>query len=349
MVNFTKLWHVSFSHKYYKVQPYRGFTIVPFNTTDQKVRAYGLVLKPVNGEITVFYKEESSKPSLLYTLNTPLKLSFFVFCNDNLLLNYSDVELDDFTQCFFLSNAYASAENNQCLHPGNYLSQEQRIRLISGYNELDTYIGSDDSSIRVSTDIIRADDKNENAIFKGKYLELKKQFSFSDLTEKGYVNIHKDEINEYVSIYALEQKKQKLFAILELTLMPQTLPAETMSYSVVIGAKPVTWRYNIIEKNQTVFNDFNIYLGKHPLKLKPVTKTVLGNGAQAFVLETSEPIVLSEIYDNYYEVEFSHTDVKAGQLTSRKRVGLPVPDINRIKISKSAEGPKAYSDMYIYL
>jgi hypothetical protein len=148
----------------------------------------------------------------------------------------------------------------------------------------------------------------------------------------------------------VEAKQKRLFSILELTLMPgESFAQSATKYVATIGAKQVSWRYNIIGKNQTVFDDFNIYAGKHLLDLKPVVKALLGNGSTAFVLEPAAPIVLSESYDDYYEIEFNQTDARAGKMTSKRRVGLPMPDINRIKVSKSTEGFKAYSDMYIYL
>ena len=346
MVRFYKLWSFSFFHDYYSAQPYRGFSIVPFNSTEKKIKSFGLAIKEINGEFIVLYKEEAVRSSLLYTLEHPLKLAFYVVCNDNLFLNYSDIEVDDLSQCFFLHNLYALRDDTVYLHAGERISPEQKIALVHDYKDLDGYVDHGDD-LQIYTDITYADETAP--FFKGKYADFKAQYAFSDLLEQGYFKVKREGKGEALSFYMAERKKNKPSGVLELTLMPGSLPLPEISYRAIIGAKQVIWRYNIIEKSQSIYTDFNIYLGKHALPLKPVTKVVLGNGSSAFVLEASEPIVLREAYDSYCEVEFSQTDVKAGQLISRKRVGLPTPDINRIKISKSADGQQAYSDMYVYL
>jgi hypothetical protein len=345
MLRFLNLWSLRFSHKYFRVQSYPGFTIKPFRSTAEHFSAYGLLLKEAGNAWMLLYKEDNEKPSLLRDIKTPLKLVFYVFYNDSFFLNYSDIELDDLNQCFLLTNSYPPVDGVASLHSGSQVSEAEKVIQASSYKDLDIHLGGDDREVTVT----KPGSGGDTILFSGPYGDFKKQYPFNDLLPEGSFSVMEKEQGIQRRFYAVGKKEKRLFSILELTFVPGALSSPATAYTATIGAKQVTWRYNIIEKSQTVFDDFNIYAGKHSLKLKPVVKTSLGNGSSAIVLEPSDPIVLCEAYDDYYEVEFNQTDVRAGRMTSKKRVGLPIPDVSRIKVSKSAEGFKAYSDMYIYL
>ena len=346
MLKFLNLWSIRFSHKYFKVRSYQDFTLKPFRSTEETLRAYGLLLKNVGDTWMILYKEDNDRPSLLHNLKNPLKLVFHVFYNDGLFLNYSDVQLDNLNECFLLKNSWPAVHGVASLHAGGQVSQAEKVVQVCTYQDLDRCMGAGDD---LEVNVMKPG-SGEDILFSGSYGDFKNQYPFDSLLQEGSFSVTEKDSEKPRQFYAVEQKQKKLFSIMELVLMPGSLLSQTgLTYTATIGARLVTWRYNIIEKNQTVFDDFNIYAGKHLLNLKPVFKSSLGNGATAFVLEPADPIVLSDSYDDYYEIEFNQTDARAGKMTSKRRVGLPMPDINRIKVNKSTEGFKAYSDMYIYL
>lgn len=352
MLHFKKLWSVQFFHKYYKVQPnkdiqpYQGFVISPSASTLEKIESYGLTLKQKNGEFIVFYKEENTKPSLLKTLTRPEQFVFTICYNDSLFLNYSAIDLKTINECFLLQNTYSSSTVTKPLHPNEQLDDEQKVITIYGYADLDKFIENDDSIISVFADLYN---NGFAEIFNGSYAEFRQKYPFNDLLQLGCLKLKSNE-SDVLNFYPLESRKRNLFAILELDFRPGSLAGdEPLHYAATIGAKHVTWRYNIVEKEEVAFSDFKIYAGKSQLSLKGVRTADLGNGVRAVVLETSSPIELCETYDIDYEVEYSLTDIKAGRQVSKKRTALPVPNLDRIKVSKNLDRFDAYSDMYIYL
>lgn len=182
------------------------------------------------------------------------------------------------------------------------------------------------------------------------YFDFRKSYPMSDLCELGYFELRSDQLEAPLKCYAVAPTAQRLFGVMALNLDAKLLKDEDdFSYKATIASKAVVWRYLLVNREPLVYKDFKLYSGKTVLSLKEEYVTELGNGENAYLLETTEPITMAERYEHFYELEFVKQDPKTGQVAAKKRIGLPVPDITKVKISKSERGYKAYSDMYIYL
>ena len=333
-----------FAHKYFLNQQFRGLKIKPNKFCINTMRSYDILQKEINNEYILIYKEEEQKKNLLSKLTKPLTLSFYIFCEDLLLLNYSDFTFDDMNYGFLLTNRNSKEKT---LHKEMFISDSEKILLISNYNTLNEYCKSEEENIVLTINDL--DTGKSVELFKGSFKLLKSSVSFSDLIEIGSFEIVIGESSIATKCYAVEQTSKKLFGILELTIEPNSLTIEGISYTATLGSKSVVWRYHIINREQVAYKDFKIYSGKNLLPIKKEILTTTGNGEKAYLIESEEPILISDQYEDYFEVEFIKEDLKTGQLLSKKRLGLPVPEVNKIKISKTKNAYEAYSDMYIYI
>lgn len=344
MLRFKQLWQVDFIHQYYTLRPYQPFRVLPTPSTARHLQAYGLLMKSVARGFSIILKSQDAATDAQHLLQEPIKLVFTITCNDPLLLNFSDLSPENITQRFFLCNEYEATEGKTYLHAGRQLSGTDLMIPVTGYNDLDVYFKNEDSI----TCYLRNKVYHPATFFTGTYEAFKASQRFDSLLDTPYFSVRAADQPDILNFYAWANATRNLFAILEMTLTPAMLVRPAPAHYVVnIGARAISWRYNIIEKPQRLFSDFTVYAGKQMLSLKPITTRTLANGSTAIILEPVDPILLAESYDTPFEVEFNQTDSKAGKLSSRRRLGLPIPDIERIKIS--AQYASAYSDMYIHI
>lgn len=335
-MRFNKLSIVKFYHRYFVDKFFTGFKIIPSSASDAEMKSYGLAFRALEGGFMLLYKEETAQGSLLFKLKAPLKLSFYIYCEDQLLLNYSDLHLEGMDQGYFLQNF----SGNDTLHTGAVISENDKVLLLNSFQTLSRYV-KDDATVSVKN--TKPDQKE---LFQGTFRDFKSQVAFTDLVEAGYFEVETG--GTTIRCYAVKHNTQKLFGILELTITTEDLGKE-QTYQAVIGTKPVIWRYHLVNREQVSYKDFKLFFGKNQLLMKKEQPKVLGTGESAYLLEMEEPIAMADRYDSLYELEFVREDLKTGQVLSKKRLGLPVPDIGKIKVAKAAQGYEAFSDMYVYL
>jgi hypothetical protein len=344
MLRFKQLWQVDFIHQYYTLRSYQPFRVFPTPATAHRIRAYNLLMKTVARGFALISKSQDAATDTQHLLQEPIKLVFTITCDDPHLLNYSNLSPDDITHSFFLSNGHEAIDGKTYLHAGSQLSGMDLMTPITGYHELDIHFKNEDSI----TCYLRNKVYSDTPFFTGTYEAFKAAHAFDTLADNARFSIGTADKPKALNFYAWANTTRNPFAILEMTLTPAMVTSPTPArYAVMIGARAISWRYNIIEKRQRLFSDFTVYAGKQALSLKPITTRTLADGSTAIILEPVDPILLSETYDTSFEVEFNQTDSKAGKLSSRRRLGLPIPDIERIKIS--AQYASAYSDMYIHI
>lgn len=336
-MKYSKLSTINFFHTYFSDATYSRIHIAPTPQTDRALKSYGLTLKKVGSTYMLLAREEDTRKSLMYDLKDALSLSFYAFCDDHWLLNYSDLHLEHLHQGYFLTNR----SNGSSLHLGDCISDHEKVVLLHSYAPLYKYL--DDH------DIISVNHLN-NEIFNGSCKDFQKSYSLTDLLELGYFEIHSSTLETPLKCFAVIATAKKLFGVVLLNLDAKALDQEGgFSYKATIGSKEVFWRYLLVNREPMVYKDFKLYNGKTVLPLKEEYVTALANGENAYLLETTDPIAIAERYEHFYELEFVKQDPKTGQVSTKKRVGVPVPDITKVKISKNDSGYKAYSDMYIYL
>ena len=345
-MKFYKLFSVKFSHEYFSDRMFEGLRVLPAAASAGLMKSYGILQKKIGNEYLLAYKDEDPGKSLLTKLSDPLLLSFYIFCEDAFLLNYSDLPVDAIEEGFLLTNRYAGTKENGFLHKNDFISTEEKVVFVNSYNALESSIKEPEQLIAVTTtDPVKG---TQQELFKGKSKDLKTTLSFVTLLEAGYFEIKADaKTSKYYA--TTERTGGRLFGVLQILLTPELIKAGGVNYLACIGAKEVVWRYHLVNREQVSYKEFKLYSGKTIVPIQEEVSLVLDNGENAYLLETTDPIVMAERYENFYELEFVREDLKTGQVLSKKRMGLPVPEISRIKISKTNDSYKAFSDMYIYL
>lgn len=344
-MKYLKYCRIRFSHQYFKNHLYDGLSIVPTSSCIKTMNSYGLLLKKIGSEYLLIYKEKDNK-SMLTQLKEKLVLSFTVFCEDAFLLNYSGLSVNNMNEGFLLTNAIAQKSPDLLLHKNEFISEEDKIVIVTGYNTLRSYVTNDTDAVVLT--YLNATTNNQIEFFNGIFKDLVTAISFKDLIEYGRFSFEVNTSDKIVC-YALEATAKRPFGVLQLCIDPSIQLADDTLYTTQIGSRQAVWRYHIVNREQVDYKDFKIFFGKNAIALKPQSQIVLGTGESAYLLETSETILLAERYENMYELEFVKSDVKTGQTISKKRLSLPVPETNKIKVFKSSDGLNAYSDMYIYL
>jgi hypothetical protein len=340
-LQYLKLCSVSFFHHFFSNHVYRELKMTPTVSCVKLLQENGLILKEIAGEYLLINRVEENNKSVLKVTKEPLRLSFTIHCTDNLLLNYSDLTLSDMNYGYLLTNRDKESKN---LHESSCISDKEKVLLVPNFQLLDTYIFDKTEQLRLTNP-----DENQTEIFQGTFEDLKNTLSFSNMLEKGRFNVYLGENLDPIKCYAIVPSSKKIFGVLEMDIYPEMASDLEFSYSATIGSKSVFWRYHIINKEQVAYSNFKLFSGKNKVTIEEASQTVLSTGHKAYVLETSDSITMAERYDSHYELEFVKEDIKSGQVISKKRIGLPVPEINRIKISKNDSGYKAYSDMFIYV
>ncbi|HTF80533.1 MAG TPA: hypothetical protein VL947_02370 [Cytophagales bacterium] len=294
------------------------------------MKSEGLLLKEVGGIYLLIGRQPVKSPRL------DLRLTFYIISEDTWLMNYSDLVQEHFNEAFFLHNR----SDKQRLHTHEMISEEDKMLVFDSFSGLDALVLDHKAQVEVTQHL------EGKVVFSGTYFHFKAVFTMAELSSLGALKIEGVQLSTPLVFYAVTVLPKKLFGILDLHIYAAT---EELAYSAFIGAKPILWRYYLVNKQSLTFKDFVLYSGKSKLDIKDDALAIIGTGDQAYVIETANTIPIAEKYEYFYELEFVKEDPKTGQVLSRKRIGLPIPEVSKIKIPQKASGKEAYSDMYIYL
>lgn len=345
-MKFYKLFSVKFSHEYFSDRLFDGLKVVPAAVSTGLMKSYGILQKKIGNEYILAYKDEDPVKSQLTEITGPIVLSFYIFCEDSFLLNYSDLPVETIEEGFLLTNRYAGVKENGLLHKNDFVSKEEKVFFVNSYYALERSLKATEQDISVK--VMDPVNGAKKELFQGKWKDLSAHVPFSSLLESGYFEIALGE--KIIPYYAAtEHAGGKLFGVLEVQLTPELVNAGGITYFARIGTKEVVWRYHLVNREPVSYKEFKLFSGKNLVPINEEVSVVLDNGENAYLLETTDPIAMAERYENFYELEFVREDLKTGQVLSKKRMSLPVPEISRIKISKTNDRYKAFSDMYIYL
>lgn len=343
MVRFQKILQIQFKHRYFDLQKYRGFTILPTPATASSLRSYNILSKVVDDVFFLVGQDEGNPQRGIQAIREALKLVFVIQYNDDQVWNYSNLDCDRVGECFFLTPRKVEEETVISLHPERELTSAQRIEQISSYHMLDDMVKNTAAELVVKT-------SGDKILYRGLYDTFRQEVPFQELIAHGLLKFESAGGDVLCMCYAVHRVLARTFGILELMLEPAMVQTDTaQEYEAVIGNRVAVWRYKVVDHDQREYSDFVLYAGKVMVPTKGIRKEPLGNGQEAYWLETAEAIPLRNLYDWDYALEFTQQDLKGGKLTSRRRVSLPVPDVRRLKISRQDGITQTLSEMYIYL
>lgn len=346
-VRYQKLFSVDFFHTYHQSNRYNGFAIVPDAFTKQIIKSYGLLIRQVNAGVIVLYSEANDRPSLLKKLREKLKLTLYLQPSDTNLINYSDVQTDSVNSPFYLTNVTGSGDHRTTLHDGDYASDVDCVHSITSIGALLDFTDEIPTTIKVET-------RAGELFFEGSWDDFVNNTLPEDLLLQGFLKVDFNGSGTPQSFYYTSSEVRNIFGIVNVFIGPADSEVsleniQDSSYSFSLSARSVIWKYNLISRENGAYSDIKIMDGRDPLSTTPVVEVTLPNGEQAYQIESTDPILLQERYEKYLELEMVKNGSVAISQRQKKRMSLPAPDVGRIKMSKTNDTFKAYSEMYIYL
>ncbi|ELR71190.1 hypothetical protein C900_02994 [Fulvivirga imtechensis AK7] len=336
-MRYETLLSVVYSHQYYRSGKFRGFGILPATGTERLFRSYGIIIRELEAGFTLLFKEENSGESLIRKLRQKLRFTFYIASKDRMFMNYSNIPGD--LDGYWLSNLNVNGSDPSLIHQDAFLGERDRIQFVS--SPADITRGMTDGS---AVDI---EDMFGEQIFQGVKEELSESYLKTLLSEHDYLTIT---VNGQANRYYNKPGVKQLVGVIDIVLDPES-PGHSFDaikgaeYKVAIDTRPTTWRYNLINRDEYKYADFKIYSGKNVVPTTAAEEKKMITGEKAYFIETTTPIPLKERYENALELEMVKIETDRN---IKRRISLPVPDINKVKVIREADAYRAYSEMYIY-
>jgi len=335
---YNQLFSVNYQHEYYKSKKFAGFGIEVAPQTDRLLKSYGLLVRELDAGFTILFKEEREGSSLLRKLKEQLKFTFFLTTKDRAFLNYSDILGGFSNQGYWLSNVNENADDITLLHKGAYLSESDSVEFITSLGQIESRLVEEESLV--------VEDAFGEKLFEGSIDEFKQQ---QELLEAGYLKVKAGD--QELNFYTRAPRSKQALGVIDIIVEPAGAGKNSFEevvgaeYKLAIDTKATTWRYNLINRDDYQYSDFKVFAGKDAVPISDAEEKTMINGEKAYFIQTSSPIRLQERYDTGLELEMvkNETDRKI-----KKRINLPVPDINKVKVAMVKNQHQAYSEMYIY-
>lgn len=110
-------------------------------------------------------------------------------------------------------------------------------------------------------------------------------------------------------------------------------------YTIRFKAQQTYWRYNVIQRNNNVFDNLIIRDTKQEVEFSVSERVKLSNGTSANQIISKQPVLLNEYSDRHFDL----IGLKGNQeiLLASK---LDIPDIKMV----AKDGNKRISDLYVY-
>ncbi|MBK6265136.1 hypothetical protein JKA74_08810 [Marivirga sp. S37H4] len=340
-MKYEELFAVSYHHEYYKSTRFRGFGMLASHSTERILKSYGVIIKESETGFTALFKEEKVGQSLLRNLKQRLQFRFFIVSRDRMWMNYSDIPGDLNDYGYWLTNMNDNPNDPTLLHKEEFLGQSDRVQFISSLADIQSQI-ADDTSVLI-------ENMFGTVLFEGQSSELNEGIGEDYSDEPGYLKATAGgEVYEY---YYKPRGIKQIIGMIDIVINPSGDENHNFNailnsqYKVNINSRATTWRYNLINRDNYKYSDFKIYSGKDIVPTTAVEEKMMVNGDKAYYIETTAPIQLKERYSSYLELEMIKVE---SDRNVRKRINLPVPDINKVRMAKDADVYRAYSEMYIY-
>ena len=278
-------------------------------------------------------------------MSEPIRLTFYLTLGDGVLLNYSDIP-PEVGKPYYLKNINGEGNHRLNLHSSELMSEADRLSEVLSQSSLHGWSDDEVTNLQLKN-------AQEEVIFDGTWEEFTQQYDDYDLRELGYAGIEINQDGNLVPSYFSIPDLPRPFAIADFFIGPEATDysfdkVKGANYKLSMGARSVFWKYNLVNRGSNSYTDFKMLLGKEIVPTTEATKVTLLDGSDAYQIESLEPIALKERYEEHMELEMVKNGTTTINQRIKRRVSLPAPDVQRIKMSKTDGEYKAYSEMYIY-
>ncbi|UII27388.1 hypothetical protein LVD15_02860 [Fulvivirga maritima] len=339
-MKYEKLFSVNYFHEYYSSGKFRGVRQVLDGNTKSLLKSYGIVLRDFDSGFSLLYRESENGSSLLKNIKSPLRFCFFLIAKDTSFYNYSDISTA-LNEPYWLTNL--GAEEQQ-LHKGDYLAGGEQVVLVSSVLDIKNHLNAVGSDSDISIKNLYGE------VFHQRGWASIDQAEFNlFLKESGYLKISTQDQN--YSFYYKPSGLKQCMAVLNIVIEPGSGgkhhfdTIKGTDYTINIASRATTWKYNLIHRDDGKYAEFKVYSGKNEVPLNDVQDKIMVTGEKAYYIETTAPIQLQERYERHMELEM--VKIEAGR-NVKKRMNLPTPDVNKVRMQAEQGEIRAYSEMYIY-
>jgi|GEM_PF-3175337 len=345
-------------HDYYRDNTCKKLIVEPTPDTKTTLKNYGLICKPFQEGIKIFFNGERGRKMM--ERMPPYKLAFTIRINDPKFINYTNLPFIDNSTIWHFSNLYAS----ETADGKKYLHKEDSVKFSKYTNPL-----------RVGRSIEYSFDNNvypkevsvKNIIGKVVKLESLEELKEESQTKRRQypLNYRYKPVDRYKlyhkrsvisDFYVLDEGMGDAWGMIDLYFDKKIKDSlelvgkkgiNMQEYTIQFQRRKTFWRYFILQDEGQAYQPQTITAKGNPKKINfSLPKEVqLKSGRTAYMMVSPVPISLQEIPE--YKVKM--TIRKNGRSTPRT-LRLPVPTIDTIKPEKQPNGDiKTYSDIYFML
>ncbi|MBV5313467.1 MAG: hypothetical protein JZU47_09235 [Prolixibacteraceae bacterium] len=286
-----------FKHRYFSDELFKSVDISLAESSQKTINDLGIIIKPFPGGFNLL----AANPELLNSLDDSSPLQLYIYCQDPLYINYTELpsySLRDTILYFNNLSAGSNPNESFTLHQSKFLSKDDVIQLSSGqinipdYNPQNKYHFTDASGKEISSVYVVQTPGNTGSFFiSGIEQSLVRAFSANDEILKAY--------------YHPKALWKKPLAVLELfagKLSEQNKTNGKVDYRICFDNRKTTWKYFMVSPVYQKFNNLSIINKAKEQVFLPPQKQLVHQNTSALVFESKIKIPLAEFSDENFQL-----------------------------------------------
>ena len=346
MVQYQVIFEVSLSHKYYSGPFTKDYEVIMTASLQAVMKSYQLIFKKKAEGFAILGK--SDHLFLLSSSKEAIKFRFGIQIKNRYFENFSKIRpAAPYMKYMFRNEIYQENKDGESetqeinLHAGKLLS-DSNFNFCLSRNFQPFKIWGNDLTIS---------DRNNN-YFEGE-IDENTQLGQILTDDYGSYQVKSSQSAEEDEIFYLEPELKKSWGIVEISLQSS---ADTQFEKVIgshfkinVDARKVFWTYYFVSSNNNYFKNISVYIGKEKIDFSEVEQVLLPNNQGATKITSQTAISLSKFYEGpkIYAELVDATPQELRELTGRRKISLPTPNIERIKAIVNNGEIRYYSEMYI--
>ena len=346
MVQYQVIFEVSLSHKYYSGPFTKDYEVIMTASLQAVMKSYQLIFKKKAEGFAILGK--SDHLFLLSSSKEAIKFRFGIQIKNRYFENFSKIRpAAPYMKYMFRNEIYQENKDGE--------SETQEINLHAGKLLSDTNynfcLSRNFQPSKIWGNELIISDGNNN-YFEGE-IDENTQLGQILTDDYGSYQVKSSQSAEEDEIFYLEPELKKSWGIVEISLQSssdtQFEKVIGSHFKINIDARKVFWTYYFVSNNNNYFKNISVYIGKEKIDFSEVEQVLLPNNQGATKITSQTAISLSKFYEGpkIYAELVDATPQELRELTGRRKISLPTPNIERIKAIVNNGEIRYYSEMYI--
>ena len=346
MVQYQVIFEVSLSHKYYSGPFTKDYEVIMTASLQAVMKSYQLIFKKKAEGFAILGK--SDHLFLLSSSKEAIKFRFGIQIKNRYFENFSKIRpAAPYMKYMFRNEIYQENKDGE--------SETQEINLHAGKLLSDTNynfcLSRNFQPSKIWGNELIISDGNNN-YFEGE-IDENTQLGQILTDDYGSYQVKSSQSAEEDEIFYLEPELKKSWGIVEISLQSssdtQFEKVIGSHFKINVDARKVFWTYYFVSSNNNYFKNISVYIGKEKIDFSEVEQVLLPNNQGATKITSQTAISLSKFYEGpkIYAELVDATPQELRELTGRRKISLPTPNIERIKAIVNNGEIRYYSEMYI--